>query len=193
MFRIRTARPLASIKTWTRSPTWAGRSIRVFSSCATRRSMPQTSCRTEAPPSTAVTWPVKDAVSPGIGSRPSPACWAPSVPRTIPRPRSSCLEVPANGAAGTGQAHARHSHEAPLAIHIDTFSCSSVPWLSRRVNKLTGDGPPAVDESQKRVTLEKLKSRSVIAGTRSLPVSDVIASAGLVKAAIRLKARRGLS
>ena len=49
------------------------------------------------------------------------------------------------------------------------------------------------DKLQNRVTLEKLKSRSVIAGTRSLPVSDVIASAGLVKAAIRLKTRRGLS
>jgi hypothetical protein len=49
------------------------------------------------------------------------------------------------------------------------------------------------DELQNRVTLEKLKSLSVIAGTRNLPVSDVIASAGLVKASIRVNARSGLS
>ena len=53
--------------------------------------------------------------------------------------------------------------------------------------------PLIADELQNRVTLEKLKSWSVIAGTRSLPVSDVIASAGFVNASIRLKARRGLS
>jgi len=43
------------------------------------------------------------------------------------------------------------------------------------------------DTRQNLVTLEKLKSLSVIAGTRSLLVSDVMASAGLVNASIRLK------
>jgi hypothetical protein len=70
---------------------------------------------------------------------------------------------------------------------------SYLPLLSRRVNKLMVGCPLMADELQNRVMLEKLKSRSVIAGTRSLPVSDVIASAGFVKAAIRLKTRRGLS
>ena len=70
---------------------------------------------------------------------------------------------------------------------------SCLPSLSRRISKPIACYPPMTDERQNLVTLEKLKSRSVIAGTRSLPVSDVIASAGLVKASIRLKARRGLS
>lgn len=73
------------------------------------------------------------------------------------------------------------------------YRSSCLPLLSRRVNKPMVGCPLMVDGLQNRVTLEKLKSRSVIAGTRSLPVSDVIASAGLVKAAIRLKTRRGLS
>ena len=68
-----------------------------------------------------------------------------------------------------------------------------LPLLSRRVNELMGGCPIMEDGLQNRVMLEKLKSRSVIAGTRSLPVSDVIASVGVVKAAIRLKTRRGLS
>ena len=53
--------------------------------------------------------------------------------------------------------------------------------------------PLMAGELQNRVTLEKLKSWSVIAGTSNLPVSDVIASDGLVNAATWLKTRRGLS
>jgi len=82
-------------------------------------------------------------------------------------------------------------HHLVIDIYISPYSC--VPLISRRVNKPMVGCPLMADELQNRVTLEKLKSRSVIAGTRSLLVSDVIASTGFVKAAIRLKTRRGLS
>ena len=91
------------------------------------------------------------------------------------------------------QAWAQHTHETHHGITSIFSPRSYLPLLSRRVNKLMVGCPLMADELQNRVMLEKLKSRSVIAGTRSLPVSDVIASAGFVKAAIRLKTRRGLS
>lgn len=95
----------------------------------------------------------------------------------------------------------RHATFGPTDFlkHIGpTLDCRYLPpllstLLSCRVNKPMVGCPLMAGELQNRVTLEKLKSRSVIAGTRSLPVSDVIASAGLVKAAIRLKTCRGLS
>ena len=46
---------------------------------------------------------------------------------------------------------------------------------------------------QNLVTLEKLKSRILMAGTKTLPVSEVTASAGVVNASIWLKTRKGLS
>lgn len=81
-------------------------------------------------------------------------------------------------AASFQQTRSQHCHEAP-------------PCHPHRVHRLSF--PRRAEESQNRVTLEKLKSWRIIAGTRSLPVSDVIASAGLVKASILLKARKGLS
>src|SRR5256885_14148710 len=99
---------------------------------------------------------------------------------------------PRDVAARAQQAHPQDSYPAPLCHKRYIFPHSCLTLLSRRVNKLTVDCPLMADKLQNRVTLEKLKSRSVIAGTRSLPVSDVIASTGLVKAAIRLKTRSGL-
>ena len=142
---------------------------------------------------TAATCPVKDTVLVGLASRTSLAGWAPSVPRTIPRPRSSCVEVPATlQPAPTKLAprtimrrHLVNTHRDSFPL-LSTFALPPSQQANRRLSLVA-------DELQNRVTLEKLKSLSVIAGTRNLPVSDVIASAGLVKASIRLNARSGLS
>ena len=95
--------------------------------------------------------------------------------------------------AGAQQACSQHIHEAPPSHMHRCLHLSCLPVRSGRVKKSASGCLLMADKLQNRVTLEKLKSRSVIAGTRSFPVSDVIASAGLVKASIRLKARRGLS
>ena len=96
-------------------------------------------------------------------------------------------------AAGAQQAHSQHTDEAPPGhTYHDAFPLLSTVALlpSQHINNKC---PLLANERQNRVTLEKLKSRSVIAGTRNLPVSDVMASAGLVKASTRLNTRRGLS
>jgi hypothetical protein len=192
MFRIRTARPLSSAKTSIRSPTWAGRSIRVFSSCATRFDAtdflnhigPTLDRRHLA---------FREKAFAGIGSRTSPTAGLPACPTRSLVQDLLCFEIPA-------MLQPRPSRLAPSTLMRHHHGITSIfsphsclPLLSRRVNKLMVGCPLMADELQNRVMLEKLKSRSVIAGTRSLPVSDVIASAGFVKAAIRLKTRRGLS
>ena len=78
-----------------------------------------------------------------------------------------------------------HTHRDAFPL-LSTLALPPSQQSKRRLSLMA-------DELQNRVTLEKLKSLSVIAGTRNLPVSDVIASAGLVKASIRLNARSGLS
>jgi len=98
-----------------------------------------------------------------------------------------------NIATGAQQARTQETYEAPPChTHRDSFPLLSTLALppSQQCNRRLS---LVANELQNRVTLEKLKSRSVIAGTRNLPVSDVIASAGLVKASIRLNARSGLS
>ena len=98
-----------------------------------------------------------------------------------------------DGTAGAHEAHSQPDHEASPFHRFLYFPWSCVPSLSPRVNKPIEVCSLMAGELQNRVTLEKLKSWSVIAGTSNLPVSDVIASDGLVNAATWLKTRRGLS
>lgn len=98
-----------------------------------------------------------------------------------------------NVATCAQQARSQDTDEVPPShTHRESFPLLSTLALSssQQSNRILSF---VADELQNRVTLEKLKSRSVIAGTRNLPVSDVMASAGLVKASIRLNARSGLS
>ncbi len=90
-------------------------------------------------------------------------------------------------------ADAQQAHQAPDS-HTHRFVPPLLPTPALPPRRQTIIGHPIMaNERQNLVTLEKLKSLRVIAGTRNLPVSDVMASAGLVKASIRLKARKGLS
>ena len=125
--------------------------------------------------------------APAITVELSPQCASHNPASKVFLPRSSRAV-----AAGTQQGYTQHSYKTPPrhTHHVSPLLCAS---LSRRVNAFMGDCLLKSNERQKRVTLEKLKSWSVIAGTRNLPVSDVMASAGLVKAPIRLKTRSGLS
>ena len=114
------------------------------------------------------------------------------MPCTI-SPKILLLRSSRDMAAGAQQARSQHRYEAP-PCHTHLYFPPLLSTLAllpsqEACNRLSAQA----DELQNRVTLEKLKSWSVIAGTRSLPVSEVIASAGLVYAAIRLKTRRGLS